>query len=40
MSGDVSRPQANTTAAFTVGFCVALVYVYQSLFRSAAREAK
>ena len=35
MSGDVSRPQANTTAAFSVGFAVALVYLFQAAFRSA-----
>ena len=39
MSGDVGRPQANTTAAFTVGFCVGLVYLFQAAFRSAPAAA-
>ena len=29
-SGDPSRPEANTTAAFSVGFLVACVYLFQA----------
>jgi len=31
-SGDPSRPEANTTAAFSVGFLVACVYLFQAAF--------
>jgi len=34
--GDASRPTANTTAAFSVGFVVALVYLYQAATTKAA----
>jgi hypothetical protein len=33
-----SRPEANTTAAFSVGICVALVYLWQAAFNSGERE--
>lgn len=36
-SGDASRPEANTTAAFSVGFAVALVYLYQAVFNREAQ---
>jgi len=37
-SGDPSRPEANTTAAFSVGLLVACVYLYQAAFnREQAR---
>lgn len=38
-SGDGGRVSANTTAAFTVGFVVALVYLYQAAFRSSEQRA-
>ena len=38
-AGDASRPEANTTAAFSVGFLVALVYLYQAAFNKDGQEA-
>ena len=38
-SGDPTRPEANTTAAFTVGLAVALVYLYQATFNREATRS-
>lgn len=39
-AGDPSRPEANTTAAFSVGFVVAFVYLYQALFNTQVADER